>query len=50
MKHFNNLKLVSSFREISNTLELMSKAVRFFALGLVVVQALLIIKDTKEKD
>lgn len=47
MKYFNNIKLLSSFREISNVLEIISMAFRIFAFALVVVQGILLVKEAK---
>ncbi|MDE5984183.1 MAG: hypothetical protein K2H13_02885 [Eubacterium sp.] len=47
MKFFNNVKLVSSFREISNVLDIVSGAIRIFAFVLMLLQAILLIKETK---
>lgn len=49
MKSYNNIKLVSSFREISNVLEIISKAIRIFALALIILQGILLIRDTKTR-
>ncbi|MBR2134254.1 MAG: hypothetical protein IJ851_06035 [Eubacterium sp.] len=49
MKHFNNVKLVSSFREISNVLDIVSMTIRIFTAVLIVLQALLLIRDVKNK-
>lgn len=48
MKHYNNLKLVSSFREISNALDIISNAIRIFAFALVILQGILLVKETKK--
>lgn len=47
MKFFNNVKLVSSFREISNVLDIVSGVIRIFAFVLMLLQAILLIKETK---
>ncbi len=47
MKHFNNLKLVSSFREISNVLEIISAAFRIFTFILLILQGIMLVKETK---
>lgn len=47
MKNFNSVKLLSSFREISNVLEIMSIAIKIFAFVLVVLQGVLLIRDSK---
>lgn len=47
MKHFNNIKLLSSFREISNILEIIANAIRAFAFVLVILQGALLIKQSK---
>ena len=47
IKYFNNIKLLSSFREISNVLEIISMAFRIFAFALVVVQGILLVKEAK---
>lgn len=49
MKFFNNVKLVSSFREISNVLDMISGAIRIFAFVLMLLQAILLIKETKKE-
>lgn len=49
MKYFNNIKLVSSFRQISNALEIISGAIKIFAFGLIVLQAVLMIAENKKK-
>lgn len=36
MKHFNNLRLLTSFREISTVLEIIAKAMRIFTFVLVI--------------
>ena len=48
MKKFNNIKLLSSFREISNILDIISGAIRIFAFVLVVLQGILLIRDAKK--
>lgn len=48
MKNFNNIKLLSSFREISNILEIVSIAIKIFAFVLVILQGIMIIKETKK--
>lgn len=48
MKNFNNIKLLSSFREISNVLEIVSIAIKIFAFVLVILQGVMIIKETKK--
>lgn len=50
MKNFNSLKLLSSFREISNVLEIVSIAIKVFAFVLVILQGILIIRDSKMND
>jgi hypothetical protein len=50
MKHFNNLKLVSSFREISNVLEIISNAIRIFAFVMLILQGLCLIKEYPKKE
>lgn len=47
MKNFNNIKLLSSFREISNVLEIISIALKAFAFLLVIFQGIMLIRDTK---
>lgn len=47
MKYFNNLKLVSSFREISNILSIISTVINVFALLLVVLQGVMLVTETK---
>ena len=48
MKHYNNIRLVTSFREISNVLDIISDSIRIFAAVLVVLQALLLALDYKK--
>ena len=48
MKNYNNIKLLSSFREISNVLEIVSIAIKIFAFVLVILQGIMIIKETKK--
>ncbi|MGN0522610.1 MAG: hypothetical protein ACI4IQ_08255 [Eubacterium sp.] len=48
MKHFNNIKLLSSFREISDALEIISTALRIFAFVLVILQGVLLVKEAKK--
>jgi hypothetical protein len=45
MKYLNNLKLVSSFREISQTLDYISAAIRVVSVLLLVLQAVLLFRD-----
>ncbi len=45
MKSFDNVKLVSSFRQVSMALELISKGIKIFALALIILQAIMLIKD-----
>lgn len=47
MKYFNSLKLVSSFKEISNVLEVISAAIRIMTFALVILQGILVIRDAK---
>lgn len=47
MKHFNGLRLVASFREISNVLNVVSTVIKVFALLLVVFQGIMLIAETK---
>lgn len=47
MKYFNSIKLLSSFREISNILEIVSAAIRIFAFVLIILQGILLIKEAK---
>lgn len=47
MKNFNSVKLLSSFREISNVLEIVSIAIKIVAFVLVVLQGILLIRDSK---
>ena len=49
MKNFNNLKVVSSFREISNVLEIISKSMRIFTFVLIILQAIMLIKEVNVK-
>ena len=48
MKHFNNLKLVSSFREISNVLDIIAGVIRIFVFVLIILQGILLVKETKK--
>lgn len=48
MKYFNNIKLVSSFRQISNALEIISNAIKIFAFVLIILQGFLMIGETKK--
>lgn len=48
MKHFNNIKLLSSFREISSALEVIAMAMRIFAFVLVIIQGIAILGETKK--
>lgn len=48
MKALNNVKLASSFREISNTLDIVSGVIKLFVIVLMVLQGVMIIKNTKE--
>lgn len=47
MKAFNNVKLAGSFREISNTLDIISGVIKLFVIVLMVLQSIMIIKNTK---
>lgn len=47
MKYFNNIKLLSSFREISNILEIISMAIKIFAFVLVILQGILLVREAK---
>lgn len=47
MKYFNNIKLLSSFREISKVLEIISMAFRIFAFALVIIQGILLVREAK---
>lgn len=47
MKYFNNMKLVSSFKEISNVLDIISVIVRLVTFALVILQGILVIRDAK---
>lgn len=47
MKHFNNLRLLTSFREISSALEIIATAMRIFTFVLVVLQGIALIAETK---
>ncbi|MGN0534319.1 MAG: hypothetical protein ACI4IK_08150 [Eubacterium sp.] len=49
MKHLNNIKLAGSFREISNTLDIISGVMRVFAVALMVLQGIILIKNTKKE-
>lgn len=48
MKNLNNLKLASSFREISNALDIISGVVRIFAIALMIIQGILVFKNVKD--
>lgn len=48
MKNFDNLKLVASFREISNVLDIISGVMRIFVIVIMILQGILLIKDTKQ--
>ena len=48
MKFFNNVKVLSSLREISKVLEIISTAFRIFAFLLVILQGFLLVKETKD--
>ena len=50
MKNFNSIKLLSSFREISNVLEIVSIAIKIFAFVLVILQGILLIRDSKSNN
>lgn len=47
MKHFNNLRLLTSFREISTVLEIIAKAMRIFTFVLVILQGIALIGEAK---
>lgn len=47
MKYFNNIKLLSSFREISNILEIIAMAIKIFAFVLVILQGILLVREAK---
>ncbi len=47
MKYFNNIKLISSFREISGVLEIISAAIKIFAFVLIIIQTILLFFDVK---
>ncbi len=49
MKNFNNIKLLSAFREVSDVLEIISKAIRIFALIMIILQGILLFKETKSE-
>ena len=46
MKHFNNLRLLTSFREISTVLEIIAKAMRIFTFVLI-LQGIALIAEAK---
>lgn len=48
MKNLNSIKLLSSFREISNVLEIISIAIKIFAFAMVILQGILAIKESKK--
>ncbi|MCC8073744.1 MAG: hypothetical protein LIO62_06440 [Clostridiales bacterium] len=48
MKHFNNLKLLTSFREISAVFRVIANTIRIFTFLLVLLQGIMLIKETKE--
>lgn len=48
MKYFNNIKLVSSFRQISNALEIISNAIKIFAFLLIILQGVFLFMETKK--
>ncbi|MCM1284767.1 MAG: hypothetical protein NC213_00970 [Acetobacter sp.] len=48
MKILNNLKLAGSFREISNALDIISGVVRIFAIALMIIQGILVLKNAKD--
>lgn len=50
MKALNNIKLANSFREISNALEIVSMIVKVFALVIVVLQGVMLVKETKSSN
>ena len=47
MKHYNNIKLLSSFRQISSALEIIAVAMRIFAFVLVIIQGAAILIESK---
>lgn len=47
MKHFNNLRLLTMFREISTVLEIIAKAMRIFTFVLVILQGIALIAEAK---
>lgn len=47
MKHFNNIKLLSSFRQISSALEIIAVAIRIFAFVLVIIQGIALLGETR---
>lgn len=47
MKHFNNLRILTSFREISTVLEIIAKAMRIFTFVLVILQGVALIAEAK---
>lgn len=48
MKSFNSIKLLSSFQEISNVLEVVSLVIKVLAIVLAILQGFMLIKDTKK--
>lgn len=50
MKKLNTLKLLSSFREISNILEIVSIAIKIFAFVLIILQGIMLIKDNQSNN
>ena len=50
MKNFNSIKLLTSFREISNVLEIVSIEIKIFAFVLVILQGILLIRDSKSNN
>ncbi len=50
MKYFNNVKLVSSFREISDVLEIISGIIKIFTFVLIIFQGIMMIKETKKSE
>ena len=50
MKKLNTLKLLSSFREISNILEIVSIAIKIFAFVLIILQGIMLIRDNQSNN
>ncbi len=48
MKHFNNIKLLSSFRQILSALEIVSSVLKVFVFVSALLQVFLLIKETTD--